>query len=170
VCRKWPPLALANAVAEAAPRGANWQLPDLDLVDALLCLYYYSPWPVGSSRDWTPQGAEILDLERERPGPPRGGRRGLAVTVTRDPPGCWRCNGGNMGQWHLFRGTPGPPRGGAKVAFGPAGSFGARGLAGPVRRPVFSVEAAGVSGGGGEKKTAILFCYPGHEITLEQTH
>ena len=32
----------------------------------------------GSSRDWTPQGAEILDLER--PGPPRGGRRGLAVT------------------------------------------------------------------------------------------
>jgi hypothetical protein len=32
----------------------------------------------GSSRDWTPQGAEILDPER--PGPPRGGRRGLAVT------------------------------------------------------------------------------------------
>jgi hypothetical protein len=62
-----------------------------------------------------------------------------------------------MGQYHLFRGTPGPPRGGAKVAFGPKGCFGARGLAGPVRRPVFSVEAAGVAGGGAKSKQACDF-------------
>jgi hypothetical protein len=112
-----------------------------------------------------------LDLERP-PGPPRGGPQ-WPPWPRSDPPGCWRCNGANVGQYHLFRGTPGPPRGGAAVDFGPVGCFGARGLAlgGAGAAACVSCRTSrGCGRGGGEIKIGLWFFVPGLEISLEQTH